>query len=85
MSRDEIRESDQWPVISNQKVKSAEGKKKRAITLVTRHSVMPSATLLPGGADCVLGDQGIGCQERQFMLDGLANQYAVKWVAVKQW
>ena len=31
------------------------------------------ATLLPGGADCVLGDQGIGCQERQFMLDGLAN------------
>jgi len=42
-------------------------------------------TTLPDGADCVLGDQGIGCQERQFMLDGLANQYAVKWVAVKQW
>lgn len=53
----------------------------------TRHSVLdfPPATLLPGGADCVLGDQGIGCQERHFMLDGLANQYPVKWVAVKQW
>jgi hypothetical protein len=40
---------------------------------------------LPGGADSVLGDQGVGCQERQLMLDGLANQYAVKRVAVKQW
>jgi len=42
-------------------------------------------TTLPDGADCVLGDQGIGCQERQFMLDSLANQYTVKGVAVKQW
>lgn len=38
---------------------------------------------LPGGANGVLGNQWIGCENSQFMLNGLADQHAIKGVFVK--
>ena len=37
---------------------------------------------LPNGSDGVLGNQWIGCENSQFMLNGLADQHAIKRVSV---
>lgn len=38
---------------------------------------------LPNGLDGILGNEWIGGQDGEFMLNGLENEHAVKWVFMK--
>jgi len=46
--------------------------------------ICPLGNYSPDGADGVMGDERVGCEDGEFVLDGLADQYAIEGIFVQR-